>query len=117
MSTASDRKWRRKRRELKELAENNPAEFKKEWAKKLESWRDVAKIRARRLGRFEGIAVQPAFELVENALRKLQDIGDVAVALEAGETKQILLGECTSAVAQQVDYRLNKLGKNYAQNR
>ena len=117
MGKAGDRRRKRRQRYMRELAERNPMEFKKEWSKRLESWEELARIRAARLGRFMGIEVLPAFELVERAMRELQAIGAVAVELEGEATRQMLLGECTTAVAQQVDPRLSRLGCDYSQNR
>jgi hypothetical protein len=117
MSKAGDRRRKRRHKYMRELAEQSPMQFKREWSKRLESWEELAKIRAARLGRFMGIEVRPAFELVDHAMRELQAIGDVAVELEGEATRQMLLGECTKAVAKQVDPRLSRLGYDYSRNR
>jgi Ni,Fe-hydrogenase III large subunit len=107
MSKARKRRWQNRQQYLARLAETNPRKFRREWAKRLESWSRLAHRRA---------DLASAFDLVERVLDELTGCGHKAVKMEEADTKEVMTQACTKAVALVVDprmYHLNSAKHNY----
>jgi len=111
MGKATTRRQRSRRAFLARLAAENPDRFQCEWNKRVNSWCRLAKVRAGNSFDSEGRAVPAAFDVIEMALRELAECGEMAFALAADGTRDILVDACCTAVAQAMDRRLYHLSR------
>lgn len=110
MGKASERRRRNRAHYLQRLAAANPADFRREWTKRVSSWANEAHQTAGRLKDRDGRYLKSAAHVVERAMEELERVGDVAVALEGSRTREVLTHEASRAVASAVDGRLYRLG-------
>ncbi len=118
MSKSSRRRRNRRQAYLSRLAIEDPKKFRKEWSKRLASWRHEALYRADHHFDEFGRPIPSVFELVNNSLRELYICGDEAVRLEAYETEEDMTDLCCRMVAKIVDPRIYRLSNmKYSYNR
>jgi len=113
MGTASKRRKQGRQKYLQRLAGRDPQKFKRQWAKRLESWSYVARQHAGKLAGPGGQPVPGAFEMVRYAMAELAACGQAAMAIEAHDTIETMNDECCKAVAAAVDHRLHRLSNAY----
>ena len=108
MGRAGDRRKRRRQEYLARLAETDPAQFSREWAKRISSWAIEARERASTLTA-DGEFTPPAFEVVSKAMEELAACGETTMAFEGDATKEALVAACCKALAEATDLRLYRL--------
>lgn len=109
MSKATRKRMRRRQQYLARLAENDPEKFRRQWAKRLESWSNLARRQANLLVDLRRRPVAPCFQIARRAIEELAACGEAALALEGECTRAAMGSECAKAVAAVVDPRLYRL--------
>ena len=108
MGKATQRRERKRAKQLSLLASTQPAIFLKEWKQMMHAWSTEIQLRAREYkGDFRyGKTGLPVFEILKKAERILGYCGQDAVRLVGRYTREQLLHECSQAVAGVMDRRL-----------
>jgi hypothetical protein len=109
MGKAAERRTARRRQFLTEMAQMDPKRFRREWAKRIESWADEIWASSK-----SGmIDIPPVFSIVDKAKKVLSSCGEMARKLQLKETTDVLNNECCRALAPHIGQKIYSINQSW----
>lgn len=106
MGKAASQRKAKRMKVLSDMAKNSPDVFEKEWNKRVQSWLALIAKQAGALRDEKGSAVEPVFEILDEANETLRFCGEDIFKKYGQHTYEVLSNECCKQLANRIDSRL-----------